>query len=313
MSDKSNAGSGSDGEDAFEEAYEVEEIRDKMRGDDDEYLYYVKWVGWESDTNTWEPIEHLADCPDKLAEFEKKWRRKQDLKKERRREEKERKRQQRRERELKAAARFKVDSDSDGGYDRGSVEARKEKKKVASSGDSDSGDEKRREKHKKHKEDKERRRERSRERRKEEEKKRQPKFFRDIKPEKILGVTTDPGELYFYIKWQDDKAEPGLVKAKEAYQKIPNMCLKFYEKHLVWNKKEAPVAAEKPESAKTEPEPVKSESKPTDEGIKEDKDKDNQNDATLPLEPAANNTKEEKGEKEEDDELDSLPAPVPAD
>jgi len=302
MSDKSNAGSGS--EDEFEEAYEVEEIRDKMRdGDDGEYLYFVKWVGWESDTNTWEPVEHLADCPEKLAEFEKKWRRKQDLKKERRREEKERKRQQRREKELKAAARYRLDSDSDGGYDRGSVEARKEKKKVASSSDSDSGDEKRKEKHKKHKEDKERRRERSRERRREEEEKRkkQPKFFRDIKPEKILGVTTDPGELYFYIKWQDDKAEPGLVKAKEAYQKIPMMCLKFYEKHLVWNKKEAPPA----------PEPVKTDPKPAEEAVKDDKEvRDNQNDETLPLEPAATSTNENK---DEDDELDSLPAPVPAD
>merc|ERR1712203_459401 len=93
-----------------------------------------------------------------------------------------------------------------------------------SSSDSDSGgdEEKRKEKRKK----------------REEEKKRKPKFFRDIKPEKILGVTTDPGELYFYIKWEADKAEPGLVKAREAYQKIPQMCLKFYEQHLIWNKKE---------------------------------------------------------------------------
>merc|ERR1739844_209492 len=76
------------------------------------------------------------------------------------------------------------------------------------------------------------------EKKREEEKKRQPKFFRDIKPERILGVTTDPGELYFYIKWEGDKTEPGLIKAKEAYQKIPQMCLKFYEQHLIWNKKE---------------------------------------------------------------------------
>ena len=46
------------------------------------------------------------------------------------------------------------------------------------------------------------------------------------------------GELYFYIKWEGDKTEPGLVKAKEAYQKIPIMCLKFYEHHLIWSKKE---------------------------------------------------------------------------
>ena len=42
MSDKE--GSGSDGS-LEEEAYEVEEIREKMRGDDGDWLYYVK-VCW---------------------------------------------------------------------------------------------------------------------------------------------------------------------------------------------------------------------------------------------------------------------------
>ena len=31
--------------------------------------YSVKWVGWESKHNTWEPIEHLAGCKDMIAEF----------------------------------------------------------------------------------------------------------------------------------------------------------------------------------------------------------------------------------------------------
>ena len=44
MSDKE--GSGSDGS-LEEEAYEVEEIREKMRGDDGEWLYYVK-ASWLS-------------------------------------------------------------------------------------------------------------------------------------------------------------------------------------------------------------------------------------------------------------------------
>jgi len=305
MSDKS--GSGSDGDENFDEAYEVEEIRDKQRGEDGEYLYYVKWVGWDSDTNTWEPKDHLADCPDKLEEFERRWRKRQDAKLERRREEKERRRRERRERELKAAARFKVDSDSDGGYDRGSLEVKKEKKKIVadSSSDSDSDDRaKRKEKHKKHKEDRDRKRDRSREREKEKKKERQPKFFKDIKPEKILGVTTDPGELYFYIKWEGDKAEPGLVKAKEAYQKIPIMCCKFYEKHLVWNKMAKPVDV-KPETdgATAAPLAEGSETKPVSDDT------------------SANNADGEKAEKapepettkKEDDDDDDLPAPVPAD
>ena len=31
--------------------------------------YNVKWVGYESKHNTWEPLEHLAGCEDMVAEF----------------------------------------------------------------------------------------------------------------------------------------------------------------------------------------------------------------------------------------------------
>ena len=47
MSDRE--GAGSDGS-LEEEAYEVEEIREKMRGDDGDWLYYVK-VCWLSTDN----------------------------------------------------------------------------------------------------------------------------------------------------------------------------------------------------------------------------------------------------------------------
>ena len=51
--------------------YEVERIldyqncRDRQAG-----LYLVKWVGWDEDTNTWEPEANLG-CPELLAEFYK--------------------------------------------------------------------------------------------------------------------------------------------------------------------------------------------------------------------------------------------------
>merc|ERR1712130_449612 len=110
---------------------------DKRRGEDGEWLYYVEWVGWESDTNTWEPREHLDECKEKLEDFERRWRRKQEKREERRREDKERKIKERRERELKAAARFKVDSDDDGGF-AGALERKKEMKRIVSGSDSDS-------------------------------------------------------------------------------------------------------------------------------------------------------------------------------
>merc|ERR1712083_1070219 len=70
----------------------VEEIRDKRRGDDGDWLYYVKWVGWDSDTNTWEPVEHLAeDCKEKLEDFERRWKKRQERKEEKRMEEKKKK------------------------------------------------------------------------------------------------------------------------------------------------------------------------------------------------------------------------------
>jgi len=273
MSDRSRSGSDSEPE----EDYEVEEIRDKRRGEDGEWLYYVKWVGWESDTNTWEPVEHLDECKEKLEEFERRWRRRQEKKEQRRREERERKFKERRERELKAAARLKVDSDDDdNGY---AVERKKEKEKkrivTDSSSDSDSEKKKKdkdkdrdgeREKIKKHKKDKDRKREdrddKHSSKKKEEAPKKEskPKYFRDIKPEKILGVTSDLGEVHFYIKWEGNKIEPGLVTAKEAYQKIPQMCLKFYESHLVWDKKEV----KKVEKAEKESSKEKSQEKTVD-------------------------------------------------
>ena len=286
-------GSGSD-EGSMDDNYEVEEIRAKMRGDDGEYLYYVKvgsqhtlqgfqlltkillqWVGWDSDTNTWEPKEHLDECPEKLEDFERKWRRKQEEKRDRKREDKERKRRERRERELKAAARFKVDSDSDGGAGAGPPEKRKEKKRVASSSESDSEEDRKvNDKPRKHKDDRDTKRDKA-ERRKEEAKRREerkPKFFRDIKPEKILGVTHQMGELYFYIKWEGDKTEPGLVKAKDAYQKIPIMCLKFYEQHLIWNTKEeksVDAVSEPSQDTKTENDtPAQSQNPPSVDHVK---------------------------------------------
>ena len=41
------------------EVYQVEKILDVRRGKGKDVQYLIKWKGWASKHNTWEPVEHL--------------------------------------------------------------------------------------------------------------------------------------------------------------------------------------------------------------------------------------------------------------
>jgi hypothetical protein len=71
---KSSAGPSADGSDSDadqDEEYEVEAILDKklIRR---KVHYLVKWVGWDSKFNTWEPREHLVNSSVLVEEYEHK-------------------------------------------------------------------------------------------------------------------------------------------------------------------------------------------------------------------------------------------------
>jgi len=233
----SDSDADSDNGSESESDFEVEEILDKKRGKDGEWLYYIKWVGFENDENSWEPVEHLGECKEMVDDFDKKLK-----------EKKQQKLKERKEIESRNAAKLKVEDQDNGSSN---LDKKKDKKLIASgSGNTTAKNDRNINGEKgrsiQHMKKKAKRissdlrpelNEVSKKKGKDSIKERKPKYFKDVKPEKILGVTTEPGELYFYIQWEGDTVEPGLVTAKEAYRKIPWMCLEFYESHLVWKKK----------------------------------------------------------------------------
>uniref|UniRef100_A0A8D0N1L9 Chromo domain-containing protein n=1 Tax=Sus scrofa TaxID=9823 RepID=A0A8D0N1L9_PIG len=60
-----------DSEEDGEDVFEVEKILD-MKTEGGKILYKVRWKGYTSDDDTWEPEVHLEDCKEVLLEFRKK-------------------------------------------------------------------------------------------------------------------------------------------------------------------------------------------------------------------------------------------------
>jgi histone-lysine N-methyltransferase SUV39H len=52
-----------------EPVYEVESIVDHHKSEDGDILYLLKWKGWPTESNTWEPQENLNNCEQKLKKY----------------------------------------------------------------------------------------------------------------------------------------------------------------------------------------------------------------------------------------------------
>ncbi|XP_075347068.1 M-phase phosphoprotein 8 [Mycteria americana] len=65
------AGGGGESEEEEEDVFEVEKILD-VKTEGGKILYKVRWKGYTSDDDTWEPEVHLEDCKEVLLEFRKK-------------------------------------------------------------------------------------------------------------------------------------------------------------------------------------------------------------------------------------------------
>ncbi|XP_054127778.1 M-phase phosphoprotein 8 [Melozone crissalis] len=65
------AGESEEDEEEGEDVFEVEKILD-VKNEGGKTLYKVRWKGYTSDDDTWEPEAHLEDCKEVLLEFRKK-------------------------------------------------------------------------------------------------------------------------------------------------------------------------------------------------------------------------------------------------
>ena len=50
--------------------YNVEKILQKKMNEDGQLVYLIKWEGYRSKANTWEPLKHLSGCLLRLEDFE---------------------------------------------------------------------------------------------------------------------------------------------------------------------------------------------------------------------------------------------------
>jgi len=181
------------------EEYVVEKILDKrVHAGRTEYL--LKWKGYSSLENTWEPEDNL-DCFDLLAEFNKHFEQRAASKKKNKTlksdesassTDEARKRKAENSKKKSPVKRKRNTPESQGNGDAEQDEA------------SDEGP---------------------------------IGFERGLEAEKIIGATDATGELYFLMKWKDTEIAD-LVPAKEANVKCPQIVIRFYEERVTWCRKD---------------------------------------------------------------------------
>lgn len=189
--------------DSSEEEYVVEKIVDR-REKKGKIEYLLKWKGYDSSANTWEPKENL-ECPELIKAFEDT----RVVKKEEKKDKEKKKPKPSSTTGSGSSKRKDSDADNDGSDDddkddNASTKSSKSKSTTAAAENdataSDDG---------------------------------MNGFEKGYTPEKILGATEANNELLFLIQWKDkDKAQ--LVSSKEARKHCPQLVIDFYEERLIW-------------------------------------------------------------------------------
>ncbi|KAK7582414.1 hypothetical protein V9T40_013859 [Parthenolecanium corni] len=170
--------------------FSVEKILDK-RVRNGGVEYYLKWKGYPDSENTWEPQENL-DCPDLIAEFENKRKRESQMKKQ----------QQKKKERSKSTESLLSES-----------EIKKESNPCSNSGEDQIIPMQKLRKEMEILEDT-----------------RARGFERNLKPDKIIGVTDEgeSGDVLFLMTWKDcDEAD--LVPARLVNKRCPELVIEFYE------------------------------------------------------------------------------------
>jgi len=192
-----------------EEEYEVDKILDKRfvtlpksQGVDVEY--YIKWIGYGTEDNTWEPVGNLS-CSAKIADFEQKFEREAE------------------ERKNGHNAKVRRASSSDSDSDRSvrlvnsKSDLKSKRKQVNHDGTNGHGHEVVRDTHKNVRAHDER-----------------TGFELGLTPKAIKGAVIHDDQLYYVVGWKEENEADDLAPATDVHEHCPQMLISYLKKFLMW-------------------------------------------------------------------------------